>query len=147
MRYTRWIPTVLASAGLLLFISVGHAAPTTAPSGTATITGTIKDMAGKPAVHATVNLTIAATTQPTATEAPAAGAPKHHKMTVLKSVTTDDDGNFKFEDVKPGDYAVTARLRGLGNAVVHLSIKDGETKDIQMTLAKRPPAAGAKPTT
>ena len=138
MRYVRFVPAALAAASLMMFVSLGRAeAPAKPATGTSMITGKVTDPAGKPAAGVKVTLyASAATAKPAPTADAPAGKKKAGKAKAVANVMTGDDGSFKFDNLAAGDYTLTAKSK-LGIASAHLSIKDGEAKDVQLALAKR----------
>lgn len=55
------------------------------------------------------------------------------------AVQTGRDGRFQFPDVQPGNYSVSAELKGLGSTQQAASVVAGQRTDIQLTLT--PPVA------
>ena len=51
-----------------------------------------------------------------------------------KIVYTDQDGTFEIKDIKPGDYKVSAYLQGYDDDSAFVSIKDGDTAQVNMNL-------------
>ncbi len=95
---------------------------------TGTISGTVTAN-GQPVAGAKVMLMLPRhhkgegappTSQPAAQDAPAAGggggagAEGHHRPKPLAEATTGSDGTYSFPNVKAGDYAVVAMLKGTG---------------------------------
>ena len=57
--------------------------------------------------------------------------------------TADLNGHFTLEDVAAGNYVLTARMKGAGNARQPVSVHGTNPSDVTLTLKER--AAGAKP--
>ena len=51
-----------------------------------------------------------------------------------KTVYTDIDGTFEIKDIKPGDYKVSAYQQGYDDDSAFVSIKDGDTAQVNMNL-------------
>ncbi len=100
----------LCVATLLLLLPVGVLAD--APE-TATISGQVVDPGGSPLPGVSVTLS----------------SERGDKFGI-----TDDNGNFRFVGVVPGDYQLNAELEGLGQAGATVTAAAGDRKEIPMTL-------------
>jgi hypothetical protein len=84
---------------LLVFILVGSPLPALAQFDAATVLGTVRDASGAVVPGAKVTLTSAST-----------------GISVVK--TSNEDGNYEFQAVRPGGYVVTAEQTGFSMALV-----------------------------
>jgi len=84
---------------------------------TGNLYGTVLDQNGNPLPDATVKLT-------------GAGAPK------IK--TTDDDGEFSYEELQPGSYKAEAELEGFTPSAELVTITAGENTSVEITLTFGP---------
>jgi hypothetical protein len=93
--------------------------------------GTVADQSGRPLPGATVELSL-----PVATGS-------------VRTVTTGNDGAYRFEHVVPGVYVLTATLSGFGSAIRDLEIGGGADEfrlDVQLQPSNRGnPSADAAP--
>ena len=112
---------VVAAAGL-----VAAGAPGRQLVQSHTLLGTVADQSGRPLPGATVELSL-----------PAANGS-------VRTVTTGNDGTYRFERVVPGVYVLTARLSGFGSAIRDLEIGGGGDEfrlDVQLQPSNRGNAA------
>jgi uncharacterized surface anchored protein len=82
-------------------------APDKPAQGHGSITGTVTDESGKPVASATVDLK-----DPVTEEQPS-------------SVTTNENGNYTFKDLLPGDYVILAKKDGKESDAVSLKVSKG----------------------
>lgn len=159
---TRRFFGMIAIAATGCFISAalvrGQATPP-APTGTATITGTVTSN-GAPVSGATVSLMAPRkarggggpanppTTQPTPQQADpgqggqggaggGGGRRGGARAKPLQTTTTGADGKYTFSNVAAGTYSVTARLTGTGNGRAQAVVADGATVTVDITLTQR----------
>jgi hypothetical protein len=87
----------------------------------------------------------AATTPPANNnDTPPATGDKPQRPKALQETTTGSDGTYTFSNVTPGEYGVTASLKGTGNGRGKATVTAGATDTINITLAPRG-SGGKKP--
>jgi hypothetical protein len=102
---------------LLVFILVGSALPALAQFDAATVLGTVRDASGAVVPGAKVTLTSAST-----------------GISVVK--TSNEDGNYEFQAVRPGGYVVTAEQTGFSMALVdNVQVQVGARLRVDLQMA------------
>jgi len=132
----------------------GDDTPAPAPA-TGTISGVVSvSMNGTltPVAGATVRLMApkkAATAAPPANnnDTPAPGDAPKKRAKPLQETTTGTDGTYSFSNVAPGDYGVTASLKGTGNGKAKATVTAGATDTVNITLEARGTGGKKPPTT
>jgi 5-hydroxyisourate hydrolase-like protein (transthyretin family) len=121
LRKLQWLS---ASAAMVMFALLYtpplHAddAATTQPSAAAngSITVNVLDSSGKPASGIRVRLTAGR----------AKGASPSTTRPAALTGTTDDNGAYTFSGVAPGDYSVSARVKGGARGTAKVTLSEGE---------------------
>jgi uncharacterized GH25 family protein len=120
-----------------------------------TVAGQVLDKDGKPVANAKVRVTAqnsskksgGATTKPSGSDNAASTASRSpttqgsgNKMQPVAEGTTDADGKFSIADVPPGDYNVSASVKGQGAGREKVTVKAGETTaDLKIKLQEAKP--------
>ena len=116
------------------------------------VKGKVVKSDGSPAAGAEVRLTARAErrakgakaeSRPTAADAKAAAPAKGARREPVAQGTADANGEFALSDVPAGNYTLTARLKGAGNARQNVTVNGTSAAEVKLTLKER--AAAKKP--
>lgn len=99
-------------------LALSLALPAIAQPGTALLSGRVLDQTGGALPGVVVTLV-------------------HKGSGAQKTVTSDSDGGYRFDALAKGEYEVRATLSGFGDATQLVSLGDGETRKLDLTLAPR----------
>src|SRR5208337_1195919 len=102
------IPAVLAA---LFFTAIVLCAQT--PSGS--LRGVIEDGRGNRIASAAISVRL-------------------HASSILRTASSDGQGNFRMDDLAPGVYKVSITANGFGNATAEVSIQVSSIRDIAVTM-------------
>jgi len=114
---------------------------------TGTISGKVTTADGKAAANVTVRVMAPEAAAATGEKKPenqakgAKGAKAGKHAPPVAQGTTDQDGNYKIENVPAGDYNVVAAAKGVGMGHAKVSVKAGETATVDITLKAMKPKA------
>jgi uncharacterized GH25 family protein len=150
-----WMAPAFAVAIAMTFNVLVRAAESTGSKTGGTVTGQVTDKDGKPVANAKVRVTVpnssrkggGATTKPSESGDAASTASRSpttqgsgNKMQPVAEGTTDADGKFSIADVPPGDYNVSASVKGQGMGREKVTVKAGETTaDVKIKLQEAKP--------
>jgi hypothetical protein len=74
---------------------------------------------------------------PEAAPPPEAEQPRRQRQRVVAKTKTDADGNFKIEQIPPGQYTIAAGNREMGFARMRLTVASGHPAQAELTLRPR----------
>ena len=138
-RIAMFVAPLVALVLALTYSQALRAADVTA---TGTVSVTVTDKDGKPVEGATVRITAH---KPGGKNAGAtanlADAPTTRPAPVAEG-KTDAEGKAKLENVAAGDYNLSANLKGAGQARQKITVKAGDTLEVELKLAPRAPKNG-----
>jgi len=156
-RIARWA-TPLVALALLVGLSVSRATAEDAKAEKGTVKGKVVDKDGAAVEGAKVRLLVATEhggkgggeknadkkktgdADKLAADAPATPEkPKGEKPKPVAEATTDKDGAFSMPDVPAGDYRVVSQVKGKGRGFEKVTVKAGETAEVQIKLTDVPP--------
>ena len=139
MRNKMFTAAALLSTALFLGLA-GHSQADTKLAATSAISGKVVDGEGKPVAGARVLVLHKEDAKPGKKEKNLADGEKPKKA-MKKSIAqgkTDDSGAFKL-DVPAGEYVVSANLKGTGMGKAEVTVADGATATVEITLKERAP--------
>jgi uncharacterized GH25 family protein len=142
------LPIVLTCGLVALFVAVAFGqASSTSPVTGGSVSGTVTSD-GQPVVNAKVSVFKAehhksAKSQETATS----GNGTKPRREPLMVVNTDGDGHFSLTDLPAGEYTIVAKEKGDGHGRQKLSVIDGQSATVAITLAKKAGGKKGVPTT
>lgn len=113
VRMLKWVSVLTFLLASFLTFSAAQAAPTDAGS----IRGVVVDGRGQPVAGATVAL----------------NAPGRPEIVVVR---TNERGVFAFPRVRPGQYGITAKKRGVGSGAVRVAVRSGEAVTVRIQLSQ-----------
>jgi uncharacterized GH25 family protein len=153
-----WMAPAFAVAIAMTFNVLVRAADAAGTKTGGTVTGQVTDKDGKPVANAKVRVTVqnsskksgGATTKSSGGSDDAASTASRSPTTqgsgnsgsktpAVAEGTTDADGKFSIADVPPGDYNVSASVKGQGAGREKVTVKSGETAEVKLKLQEAKP--------
>jgi hypothetical protein len=159
MRLFHFLAPAVAALGIAfgLTATTARAADETPKTGGGTITGTVVDKDGKAVEGAKVRVTKPreggrgqgrgeARPQQAQDPKPGEGAGpggRRPQQPAVAEGTTDKDGKFTIKNVPAGDYGIGTMIQGKGFGRARVTVKEGETAEVKLTLQEGRPGGGA----
>lgn len=135
MRYVTLASTLAIALAFVMFSASSSKAEVKLMAG-GSISGKVVDADGNPVAGAKVKVMAAAPAKPKKEKLEGGDAPKPDKPkpTPVAEGETDANGTFTLNDIPAGDYMVGAMAKGKGAAKEKVTVTEGGTAEVTLTL-------------
>lgn len=159
MRLFHLLAPAVAALGIAfgLTATTARAADETPKTGGGTITGTVVDKDGKPVEGAKIRVTkpreggrgqgqggarAQQAQDPKPGDGAGPGGGRRQQQPAVAEGTSDKDGKFTIKNVPAGEYSIGTMIQGKGFGRARVTVKEGETAEVKLTLQEGRPGGG-----